>query len=357
MEGKEVCSNCILPADFPGADFEGGKCKLCRDYVKGQGPYGQEDMKERCESYFEEARATGADPNVIIGISGGKDSAWLANHLIEKYGMSPALASIDTGFLSPLAHSNIPFTVDALEKRHGRKIEHIFIRDPGLQETYRKVYCYLFKNPGEEGYVHTICYICAPLMEDITMDIATRRGIPLVAMGYSPHQPDVEKLLFEMPEEEINSSHVPPWMTKKNEFGPEDMEWFWDPKKYEKGTKFPRVFAPLHALPYDQEKVKRGCVEKGLIPTMEDTDPRDTNCLLNRLMIYFDVMGKRGIGFNPYIEQFAWEVREGTASKKYWLDVFSEMDFALKMGKFKDKEMVKVSKKIGIDIKKLKEGV
>ncbi len=357
MEKKEFCSRCVLPVDFPGADIdEDGICEPCRNYVESQGPYGQEELRERCEEYFEEAKATGAEPKVIVGASGGKDSTWLADHLAGKYGMSLLLVSIDNGFLSGVAHSNIPFIVDALKRRHGDRIGHVFVRDPGLQESYRKIYRYLFKHPGEGGYVHTICYTCAPLMEDIIMDIATSRSIPIVAMGYSPHQPDVEKLLFEMPEDEINSSHVPPWMTEDNGFGPGDRRWFWDPGRYGEGTKFPRVIVPLHALAYDQETVRRECVEKGLIPTMEDTDPKETNCLLNWPMIYLDMMGEKGLGFNPYIEQFAWEVREGTASREYWLDLFSGMNYQMKMGTFKNTEIKEVLDSLGLNLKELREG-
>ena len=110
------CSKCLLPESFPGISFDSdGVCSVCKTYqpVKYRG-------KEMLETFLSNYRKSG-DPDVIIPLSGGRDSCFALHYLKEEMGMRPVAYTYDWGMVTDLARRNISRITSILG------VEHILI--------------------------------------------------------------------------------------------------------------------------------------------------------------------------------------------------------------------------------------
>lgn len=60
-----------------------------------------------------------------------------------------------------------------------------------------RLFRHLLRNQEERGAVYTLSYVYAPLFEGDAIRLAIAKGIPLVLAGYSPGQPEPERMLYE----------------------------------------------------------------------------------------------------------------------------------------------------------------
>jgi len=102
------------------------------------------------------------------------------------------------------------------------------------------------------------------------------KGIPLVLAGYSPGQPEPERMLYEFSRDLIcKTDWTPPEMATSGEFSADELGRFFNPGKYPAGTQFPRYLAPFHAWPYNQEEIMRKVSITGWSPPISmPTDPQ-----------------------------------------------------------------------------------
>lgn len=110
MDNIKRCTRCILPASLTNITFdEDGVCHHCRKY--------EEDFKEwdlikdRRLKEFEEllfkAKKLNRPYDVLIPLSGGKDSTFALYLCTKVYGLKTLAVTLDNGFLSTPARSNI----------------------------------------------------------------------------------------------------------------------------------------------------------------------------------------------------------------------------------------------------------
>ncbi|MCU0373626.1 MAG: hypothetical protein MUE56_10345 [Ignavibacteria bacterium] len=91
-----------MPETFPYIEFdENGICNYCRNYhtlkVKGE-----EQIKSLVRNYV----LDNSRPNVIIGLSGGRDSCFTLHYAKNVLGLNPLAYSYDWGMLTDLARRN-----------------------------------------------------------------------------------------------------------------------------------------------------------------------------------------------------------------------------------------------------------
>ena len=178
------------------------------------------------------------------------------------------------------------------------------------------MYRYLLQNQNDKGAVRTVCYACAPLFESDALRIAVEKGIPLVLAGYSPGQPEPERMVFEFSRAMIcETDWTPPELREAGSFDQRELARYWNPMSYPKGTVFPRYIAPFHAWPYDQDVNMRKVVELGLVSSRKNASPVHSNCPLNWLLMYSDL---KNLGYNPYAPEFATLIRTGQARRATW---------------------------------------
>ena len=113
------CTRCLLPETMPFISFDGeGVCSYCNDYeTRGNYLKGDKALEEFISMY----RNDSGEPDVIIGFSGGRDSAFGLDYIKNTLGLHPITFTYDWGMVNDLARRNQARVVGKLG------IEHIVI--------------------------------------------------------------------------------------------------------------------------------------------------------------------------------------------------------------------------------------
>ena len=196
VDGKapmKSCRNCLLPREVPGSDLDAsGLCAFCREY--GRDDHAAEDRRRQVreadlEAALRDCRGLG-EYDCLVNLSGGKDSCFLVHKLAKEYGLKVLAFTTDMN-IPPVAWDNIKRTIDRLGVDH-------MVHTPD-QSFYHKLYRYLLQHQEARGAVRTVCYVCAPLFEGYALAVAVEKRIPLVVAGYSPGQPEPDRMVYQCP--------------------------------------------------------------------------------------------------------------------------------------------------------------
>lgn len=108
IKGLRRCTCCVLPETFPYIAFDrDGVCNYCRSYRPRYGSMHPEDTRKAFIQSLERYRRGGAEPDVIVPFSGGRDSSY-GLHLIKKeFGLRPVTFTYDWGMVTDLARRNV----------------------------------------------------------------------------------------------------------------------------------------------------------------------------------------------------------------------------------------------------------
>ena len=303
------CRKCLLPAAAPGANIDAaGVCEPCRAHVgsAAEAEFARRRREEDLEAALRDCRGVG-EYDCLVAFSGGKDSVFLLHKLRHEYGLR-VLAYTSAFDIPDVARENIRRTLERLG------IDHL--QNTPSEAFYRTFIRHLLRNQDEHGAVHTVCCFWVDIREGELLRVAVEKRIPLVLVGYSPGQPEPERLLYEMPRRRIaEEDWTPEHLFHSGVLDERDRDRFWNPRRFPPGTGFPRLLAPFHAWPYDQRLIMRGVVELGLVPSRSHANPVLSNFTLNWLFMYADL---RSLGYNPYLPEFAALIREGKASLRLW---------------------------------------
>ena len=318
------CKNCLIPDEVPGVVIgSGGICNLCSDQ-EGEPDAAVDELARRereadLERALEEARRSGAAYDCVLALSGGKDSLYLLYKLKVEYRLKVLAFTVDIN-IPPIAWQNIRRTVARLDIDHLTYSPH-----PTLVE---RLFRYLLRNQEERGAVYTVSYVYAPLFEGDAIRLAAEKNIPLVLAGYSPGQPEPERMHYEFSRQLICATNwTPPELARCGEFTAEELTCFFDPRRLAAGTPLPRYLAPFHAWPYSQEQIMRAVVELGLAASGRHASPIHSNYPINWLLMYSDL---RSFGFNPYAPEFCALIRQGKASRGHWRIMAPLVDFMIR---------------------------
>ena len=316
------CSRCLLPSAAPGAAIDKtGVCAACRDFRTTEAS-GSTQLREARRRDLEKALADcrGKGPyDALVCLSGGKDSLDLLYRAKADYGLNVLAYTVDAN-IPDVAWRSIRRTIDRLG------VDHLVYRPSA--EFYRKLFVYLLRNQEARGAVYTVSYVYAPLFEGDALAVATERAIPLVLAGYSPGQPEPERMEYEFSRKLIaETDWTPPGLRDAGVFSKTELARFWNPGRFPSGTTFPRYLAPFHAWDYDQETTMKRVVELGLVERASHASPIHSNYPVNWLLMYSDL---RSFGYNPYAPEFSALIRSGKANRLYWKFMAPFVDFMIR---------------------------
>ncbi len=276
-------------------------------------------QREDLENTLRKARGTpDSDYDCLVPLSGGKDSCFLLHKLKHEYGLRVLAFTSDID-LPPAAWSNIRTSLDKLD------IDHlVHAPAPGF---LRKLFRYLLSNQEARGAVYTVSYVYAPLFEGEAIRVAIEKNIPLILAGYSPGQPEPERMRYEFSPRLIQQEDwTPPHLKECGAFGDEELRYFYN-AQHQRTSRFPRYLAPFHAWDYDQNEVMRQVATLGLVRRSRHASPVVSNYPINWLMMYSDL---HHFGYNPYAPEFAALIREGKASLGQWRVLAPLVDFMIR---------------------------
>lgn len=306
------CKNCLIPDAVPGVVISpAGVCNHCANPVPPSNAQADEDARKARESDLEQAlenaRAHRGAYDCIVALSGGKDSLYLLHKLKVEYRLRVLAYTVDIN-IPQIAWQNIRRTVAKLD------VDHLTYAPP--RSLYEKLFRHLLRNQEERGAVYTVSYVYAPLFEGDAIRLAVEKDVPLVLAGYSPGQPEVERMLYEFSRKLIcETDWTPPELARSGEFTADELAHFFDPRRLPAGTQFPRYLAPFHAWPYNQEQIMKEVVALGLAASGRHASPIHSNYPINWLLMYSDL---RSFGYNPYAPEFSSLIRQGKANRSYW---------------------------------------
>lgn len=168
------CKRCLLSTEVPGVKVsEKEICSVCENYDKQWGDW-ELRKKEKLitlEKMIDRARAKKQIYDVLVPLSGGKDSCYLLYILRKKYDLKCLAVTWDNGFLTDHARLNIGNTCRILG------VDHLYygLSKPLLMKLYR----YFFLNTG------FFCPVCLRGISTTIFRAQISFNIPLTITGTS----------------------------------------------------------------------------------------------------------------------------------------------------------------------------
>ncbi len=188
------CTNCILPETIPNITFnEDGVCNYCLEYYKSAktAVTDFETKKKRFENFIELARErrikTGSKYDLLVALSGGRDSSYIALAL-SKMGLKILCVNHNNPFSSNQTMINIKnliknINADLITFRYPNKRQEI------CTETNLRAW---LKKP-DLGTTGLVCLPCKAIYLKF-FEIARKEKIGLIVDGSSPNESITFKL-------------------------------------------------------------------------------------------------------------------------------------------------------------------
>ncbi len=314
-----VCTNCVLPATFPGIRFNNeGICNFCLDF-KGINDLDRRkaEYRERFNKLVEKYKGTGTY-DALMCYSGGKDSTYTLTILKEKYDLNILALSFDNGFISDQASRNIRNVVERIG------IDHIFfkVRIDILARIFRSCVDNDIYPIKAMERASGICTSCMGIIKYTALRFALEKGIPFIAFGWSPGQAPITSSVMknnpQMTKMMQKTIYDPLYQITGSEIKP----YFLEDKHFSDLYNFPYNIHPLAFLDYDEEAIYRTITSLGW-KAPEDVDANSTNCLLNS---FANVVHKQRFGFHPYAFELANLVREGYLDRNIALERINQQE-------------------------------
>lgn len=171
----KICNRCVAPETALNLVFAAdGVCNLCHAYERSKEELASpERLRPLFEERLKQMRGRGRY-DAVVGLSGGKDSSYVAWRLVHDYGLRLLLFTYDNGYLTDYARHNIRLMVDKLGQ------DHIFIGpDLPLQRVIAR---------SSMKRVGVPCIGCTMPGFLVVLRIAVENEVPFIVHGRSPAQ-------------------------------------------------------------------------------------------------------------------------------------------------------------------------
>ncbi len=313
MTTAKLCAVCVLPETFPGVRLdESGICNLCREYQSASSE-GEEQIKHRlrCEELFNQERGK-HHYDALMCYSGGKDSTYTLALLKQQYRLNVLAATLDNGFISPQALTNINNVVEGLD------VDHVFFKPRfGL---LARVFNYCANNdifPTKTlERASTICTACMTFTKFMALRTAIEDDIPFIVYGWSPGQAPLASSIMKNNPSMVRMMQQSLITPLRRLVGDEIDGYFLSERHFEQPERFPFNIHPMAFLPYNEEQIYSVIARQGW-EAPRDVDPNSTNCQLNS---YANVVHQQRFGVNPYALELAQLVRTGCLNRQVALN-------------------------------------
>lgn len=175
------CTKCILPETYPGIVFdEKGVCSRCyeweTDFRRVDYARSKQKLNQLIQEQKEEARKLGLPYDVIVPVSGGKDSAYVLYVMKELYGCRVLALNYHNTLQTELAYRNLMNLIDVFDV----DFKMITIQPSLLKRAYREA----IKHHSE------FCMVCNCtgywiLLSFISELFSTYYSVPLIVGGWN----------------------------------------------------------------------------------------------------------------------------------------------------------------------------
>ena len=147
MNDTKRCANCILPSTYPGIEFdEKGVCSYCHAEMHDRTLHKDKKGKADLDKIILAHKGKNPKYDAIVGLSGGKDSTYVAYYLKREYDLKVLGFNYDIGYRSSYAIQNLQSVADKLD------MDLITIRPK--KAFLMRLFAHFLKNRGE------FCSVC-----------------------------------------------------------------------------------------------------------------------------------------------------------------------------------------------------
>ncbi len=168
------CVRCLMPSTYPNISFNSeGVCNHCLDYKKPE-LLGEELFLQKIHS------KKGQQYDCVLGISGGKDSSYVAYLAKKKYGLRALAVSYDFPFMVDLARNNTKSVCDHL----GLELLVVKSRNNLEYDLMRNHLTSL----AATGTTWGQCTFCHYGIDAILYQTARSKGIPFILSGVTSNE-------------------------------------------------------------------------------------------------------------------------------------------------------------------------
>jgi len=341
------CTKCLLPETWPGITF--GDQHICSHCIEHQGQAAsaarqawdrnRQALRAEMDRFIESCRGR-EQYDVMVLLSGGKDSTYLLWYLKEHYRLKPLAFTCDNGFLSPVAKTNIEQTLQKM------RVDHAWGKPP-VSVTARLFRALLYKASSRWLPANaTVCHNCFGVTYAVALKTAVEMQIPLLAVGFSPAQ-KLFAPVYRAPVAEIRNFIERSQKDPDKLFGlrltADEAAFFAIPDANLEEP--PAIILPFLALDYDIQEIRRTVIENGFISEGCE-HPLLSNCLVNLLMIEFDLLR---FGYSSYEGEFSHLLREGKLDREEWRALYERVHSEVDRGVFMKEQIDSVLTRIGLE--------
>jgi glucosamine--fructose-6-phosphate aminotransferase (isomerizing) len=171
------CARCLLPAALPGSNFNSaGECAWCQSGFPSYHPKGEEGL----DRLFHRSRQAGGPADCLVGVSGGKDSSYVALQLRRKYDLRVEAFTYVHDAMSEFSIENARNLCRSLD------LKHHFVSLPGRTHVDSFVAMFEAWLETEDFLVAAASCAACKHMNLLGTRLAQERGIPLVVWSDCP---------------------------------------------------------------------------------------------------------------------------------------------------------------------------
>ncbi len=170
MKDPIRCTKCILPNSYPGIEFDNqGLCSYCPAEMKHRDSYKGMKNKTDLDKIILDHKGKNIKYDAIVGLSGGKDSTYVAYYLKKEYDLKMLGFNYDIGYRSDYAVQNLETVADKLD------MDLVTLRPK--KSFLMRLFAHFLRNRGE------FCSVCNNLGYLIGASFARSQRLTL---GFSP---------------------------------------------------------------------------------------------------------------------------------------------------------------------------
>lgn len=195
----KTCSTCGLTDRFPGVRIAGGECNYCEkrkdlflkhepskefSYTPPLQKEVRNKLKTQMESYFLKLIINKDKVHGILAYSGGIDSTYVLDLMVNKYKLNIVPVTVDTGFLNKRALENIKYTIKKLNIK-----KHIIVGKH--KRLFSKATGYFLKKLDLlpiKGNNPRCCMVCHHIMDLILYEVASKCRADFIVSGLDRFQ-------------------------------------------------------------------------------------------------------------------------------------------------------------------------
>jgi len=174
MTEIQICKKCLMPETYPGTEFnDEGICNHCLTHIAKE-PLGESEFLKKIES------KVGDHYDCVLGISGGKDSCYVAYLAKAKFKLRALAVCYDFPFLVDLARDNIKKVCDSLDLdllviKSKNNCEYEFMRNHMM-------------SLAATGTTWGQCMFCHYGIDGVLYNIAMTHDIPFILSGITRNE-------------------------------------------------------------------------------------------------------------------------------------------------------------------------